>query len=138
MIDLGQTFYEERRYFFNRLTVYQIVMNPRLQGYPPAFMICKELNGTKPCEYAVGVTFLQLNQILMKRVNNSDRLTIAERLADAIVKQHKTETIRVHELLGRPLTLSGLDATTQLRRFESDPSQCGQPLYYFQLTEGVS
>jgi hypothetical protein len=135
MIDLGQTFYEEKRYFFNRLTVHQIVMNPRMEGYPPAFLICKEMRGSQPCEYAVGLSFLQLNRLLMRRVANTQRLSIAERLADAILQKQKTETIRMSELLGQPLRLNGIDATMRLRRFVSAPQQDDKPLYYFQLTE---
>lgn len=135
MIDLGQAFYEEKRYFFKHLTVHQIVMNPQLKGYPSVFLICKEMQGSKPCEYAVGVSFLQLNKILMRRVANAERLSIAERLADAILQKHKTQTIRLFDLLGRPLNLSGLDATTRVRRFISACGESTDPLYFFQLTD---
>ncbi len=134
MIDLGQVFFEQRQHFFNDLSVHQIIINPNVKGYPPIFMLCKEVRGSKPCEYVLGTSFLQMNHLLMRKVENHSRILIAERLATAIIEHKKTETISMPELLGKPLELNAVDATTRLRRFESEP-QSDKPLYFFQLTE---
>jgi hypothetical protein len=134
MIDLGQTFFEQRRHFFDQLSVHQIIINPNVKGYPPIFMLCKEVRGSKPCEYVLGSSYRQVNQLLMKKTDNNSRLLIAEKLAMAIIEHKKTETISMPELLGKPLELNAVDATTRLRKFASEPD-CDKPLYFFQLTE---
>jgi hypothetical protein len=133
MIDLGQTFYEQKQYFFNDLSVHQIVINPSIKGYPPVFMLCKEQRGTKWCEYILGANFVQLNKLLMTAMDNSTRLCLAERLAESLMPKKTTDNISVKKLLGRPLRLRGLDMTTILHRFNSETGT--SPLYYFQLTE---
>ncbi len=133
MIDLGEAFFERKQHFFDQLSVHQIIVNPDIQGYPPLFLLCKESIGTEPCEYILGGSFWHVNLLLMRRVPNLPRLKIAERLADAIIKPGKTQTISLPELLGGPLQLHGVDARTRLRKFVSEPST-DKPLYYFQLT----
>jgi len=136
MTDLGQTFYEEKRHRFNRFNVFHIVINPQLQGYPPAFMICREMRGTKPYEYAIGVSLVQLNDLLMKRATNADRLAVSELLADALMKGCQTQTLRVQKTLGHPLTLVGPDVDTTLCRFVAEPDEAEKPLYFFRLGNG--
>ncbi len=134
MIDLGQTFYEQKKFFFNDLSVHQIIINPSIKGYPPIFMLCQEHRGKRLVEYVLGATFLQLNKLLMRVVDNNTRLLLAERLADSLIPNKTTDTIQVKKVLGHPLRLSGLDMTTILHRFHSDPNEKVAPLYYFQLT----
>jgi len=136
MTDLGQTFYEEKRHRFNRLNVFHIVINPRLHGYPPAFLICREMRGTKPFEYAIGVSLMQLNNLLMMRASNSDRMAVAEMLADAVKNEDLTQTLYVRKVLGHPLTMVGIDADTTLCRFVAEPDRAEEPLYFFRLGNG--
>lgn len=135
MIDLGQTFFEENRHFFSDLSVHQIIVNPSLKGYPPVFLLCREIRGKKDCEYILAATFLQLNKLLMNAVDNRRRLLLAERLAEALIPGCKTDNIDVAKLIGGPLRISGLDMTTRLRKFFCDIPEETPPLYYFQLTE---
>lgn len=134
MKDLGQTFYEQKQFFFNDLSVHQIIINPSIKGYPPIFMLCQEQRGKQLFEYVLGATFFQLNKLLMRVVDNNTRLLLAERLAESLIPNRPTDTIAVKEVIGHSLRLSGLEMTTTLHRFQSDPKEKIMPLYYFQLT----
>jgi len=134
MIDLGHSLYR-KNYFFQKFLVHQLLVNPKTKGYPPIFLICRDRLGEKRCEFIVGLTFVQLNQLLMQAVNNEDRMDIAEKISDFLISTKKSAEISIPNLLGKPLALQGLDLSTRVRKFQIEPEQESRALYYFQLIE---
>ena len=104
-------------------------------GYPPIFLICRDRRGERRCEFIIGLTFEQLNQILMHAIDNEERNLIAEKIGDFLMSAKKSAEISIANLLGSPLTLQGLDLSTRIRKFEAEPHREDQALYYFQLLE---
>lgn len=135
MRDIGQNFYEEKAYYFNQISVSRIIINPSVRGYPPLFMVCSGNFGSKSAYYILAMSFLQLNKLLMKSVENSTRLILAEKLTDFLIPGDRSGEICVRKTLGEALTITNLDITTRVHRFNSDANTVDDPLYYFQLTE---
>ncbi len=135
MRDIGQNFYEEKEYYFSTLSVSKIIINPSVRGYPPLFMVCSGLFGSKKASYVLALNFLQLNKLLMQSLDNRSRLIIAEKLTDFLIPNDRSGEICVRKALGGELQISNIDLTTRVHRFNSDESTEGEPLYYFQLTE---
>ncbi len=134
MIDLGQSLYR-KNYFFQKFLIHQLLINPKVRGYPPIFLICRDRLGEKRCEFIIGLTFEQLNQILMQAVDNEERILIAEKIGDFLMSEKKSAEISIPKLLGKPLTLQGLDLSTRVRKFQVETDQEERALYYFQLLE---
>lgn len=134
MIDLGHSFYR-KNYSFQKILVHQLLINPQVEGYPPIFLICRDRLGEKPCEFIIGLTFEQLNQILMQAIDNDERITISEKIGDFLMSEKKSAEISILKLLGKPLTLQGLDLSTRVRKFHAEPNREDRALYYFQLLE---
>jgi len=135
MQDIGQNFYEEKAYYFNQISVAKIIINPSVRGYPPLFMVCSGNFGSKKATYILAMNFLQLNKLLMKSVENSTRLILAETLTDFLIPGDRSGEICIRKVLGEILTITNLDLTTQVHRFNSDSPAVDEPLYYFQLIE---
>ncbi|MCZ4409516.1 hypothetical protein O3Q51_11895 [Cryomorphaceae bacterium 1068] len=134
MIDLGYSLYR-KNYFFQQFLVHQLLINPKVKGYPPIFLICRDRLGEKRCEFIIGLTFEQFNQILMVAVDNKERNSIAEKMGDFLMSTKKFAEISIPKLLGKPLTLQGLDFSTRIRKFQVEPGREDRALYYFQLLE---
>lgn len=134
MIDLGHSLYL-KKYFFQKFLVHQLLINPKVKGYPPIFLICRDRLGEKRCEFIIGLTFEQFNQLLMQAVDNSDRISIAEKIGDFLMSNKKSAEFSVPKLLGEPLALEGLDLSTRVRKFKVEPERDDRALYYFQLLE---
>jgi hypothetical protein len=134
MIDLGHSLYC-KNYFFQKFLVHQLLINPKVEGYPPIFLICRDRLGEKRCEFIIGLTFDQLNQILMQAVENDARILMAEKIADFLMSTMKSAEISIPHLLGKPLALQGLDLSTRVRKFQVEPECEDRALYYFQLLE---
>ncbi|MGB6036324.1 MAG: hypothetical protein WBG42_08645 [Cryomorphaceae bacterium] len=134
MIDLGHSLYR-KNYFFQKFLVHQLLINPQVEGYPPIFLICRDRLGEKRCEFIIGLTFEQLNQILMQAVDNEERNLIAEKIGDFLMSTKKSAEISIPKLLGKPLALQGLDLSTRVRKFQTEPEREDKALYYFQLLE---
>jgi hypothetical protein len=134
MIDLGQSLYR-KNYFFQKFLIHQLLINPKVKGYPPIFLICRDRLGEKRCEFIIGLTFEQLNQILMQAVDNEERILIAEKIGDFLMSKKKSAEISISKLLGKPLTLQGLDLSTRVRKFQVETDREDRALYYFQLLE---
>lgn len=134
MIDLGHSLYR-KNYFFQKFHVHQLLINPKVKGYPPIFLICRDRLGGKRCEFIIGLTFEQFNQILMRAVENNMRISIAEKIADFLISSKKSSEISISKLLGNPLVLEGLDLSTRVRKFTVEPEREDRSLYYFQLLE---
>jgi len=135
MKDIGQNFYEEKEYYFNQISVSRIIINPSVRGYPPLFLVCTGEFGSKKAYYVLAMNFLQLNKLLMKSVENSTRLILAERLTDFLIPGDRSGEICLRKILGESLTITNLDLTTRVHRFNSDATAKDEPLYYFQLAE---
>jgi hypothetical protein len=134
MIDLGHSLYR-KNYFFQKFLIHQLLINPKVKGYPPIFLICRNRLGEKRCEFIIGLTFEQLNQILMQAVDNEERNAIAEKISDFLMSEKKSAEISIPKLLGKPLALQGLDLSTRVRKFQAEPEREDRALYYFQLLE---
>jgi hypothetical protein len=134
MIDLGYSLYR-KNYFFQKFLVHQLLINPKVKGYPPIFLICRDRLGERPYEFIIGLTFEQLNQILMQAVDNKERITISEKIGDFLMTTNKSLEISIPKLLGTPLTLQGLDLSTRVRKFQVEDNCRDRALYYFQLLE---
>lgn len=134
MIDIGQIFYEEKAFFFNKLLVYRILINPKVKGYPPLFLICRGPFGSKDGGFAIALTFLQLNRLLMQNMPNDRRLVICEQLADFLIPCDRTGEIKLDKLFGGPVRFENLDLITHVHRFRSEPAG-SEPVYYFQLAD---
>lgn len=134
MIDLGYSLYR-KNYFFQKFLIHQLLINPKVKGYPPIFLICRDRLGGKRCEFIIGLTFEQLNQILMQAVDNEERNAIAEKIGDFLMSTKKSAEISLPKLLGNPLTLQDLDLSTRIRKFQVEPGRDDCALYYFQLIE---
>lgn len=134
MIDIGQNFYEEKAFYFNRLSVFRIIINPKVKGYPPLFLLCKGRFGSKNGVFSIALNFLQLNRLMMGAMPNADRLLLAEWLTDFLLPDEHSGEINLNTLFGKPVVLESLDLTTHVQRFHSETA-CSEPLYYFQLTE---
>ena len=135
MRDIGQHFYEEKEYYFNQIAISRIIINPSVRGYPPLFMVCSGDFGSKQAYYILAMNFLQINKLLMKSVENSTRLILAEKLTDFLIPGDRSGEICIRKTLGEALTITNLDITTRVHRFNSDSTTEDEPLYYFQLTE---
>lgn len=136
MNDLGKITYEKKRHFFNSLTVHHIVINPKVTGYPPLFLICSDFCGSRPCEFAVGITFCGLNQLLMQHASAAARVAVAAALGEALSDDRHRGIIGIKREAGKALKLMQLDAETTVCRFDPDPNGCESPLYFFRLNEG--
>jgi len=134
MIDLGQSLYR-KNYFFQKFVVHQLLINPKVKGYPPIFLICRDRLGEKRYEFIIGLNLEQLNQLLMQAVANAERMTIAEKISDFLMSTRQTAEISVPHLLGSPLALQGLDISTRVCKFQMEPDRDDQALYYFELIE---
>ena len=135
MKDIGQNFYEQKEYYFREISVARIIINPSVKGYPPLFLVCNGRFGSKHGCYIVALSFLQLNKLLMNRVENGTRLTIAERLTDFLIPGERSGEICIRKILGHNLHIPNLDITTRVHKFNSDESTEFEPLYYFQLID---
>lgn len=135
MKDIGQNFYEQKEYYFREISVARIIINPSVTGYPPLFLVCNGRFGSKRGCYIVALSFLQLNKLLMNRVENGTRLTIAERLTDFLIPGERSGEICIRKILGHNLHIPNLDITTRVHKFNSDESTDFEPLYYFQLID---
>ncbi len=135
MRDIGQNFYEAKEYYFSNLSISRIIINPDVRGYPPLFMVCSGVFGSKEGVYVLALSFLQINKLLMKSVNNSLRLTVCAELADFLIPNDRSGEICLFKTLGHDLEICNVDLTTRVNRFNSDESTEGEALYYFQLTE---
>lgn len=135
MNDLGKITYEDKRHFFNRFTVHHIVINPKVEGYPPLFLICRDRYGHSPCEYAVGTTFQTLNRLLMRHAAKEDRINVAAALGHALSDPCHRGIIRMRAVAGKALTLEKIAAETTVCRFCPEPESGGTPLYFFRLSE---
>lgn len=134
MLDIGQNFFEERVFYFNRLSIFRIIINPSVKGYPPLFLICKGKFGAKVGAFGIALSFLQLNRLMMGSMPNADRLLLAEHLTDYLIPNQKSGEIKVDSIFGGPLILENLDLTTKVHHFRSDDLDA-TPLYYFQLAD---
>lgn len=135
MRDIGQNFYEAKEYYFSKLSVSKIIINPNVRGYPPLFMVCSGIFGSKKGSYVLALSFLQVNKLLMGSLNNSDRLDVAAKLAEFLIPNEHSGEICLRKTLGTDLKISNIDLTTRVHRFNSDDSTEGEALYYFQLIE---
>lgn len=132
MLDLGQALYR-KNYYFQKFLVYQLMINPKVKGYPPIFLICRDRLGAIRCEFVIGLSFAQLNELLMGAVENNDRMSIAEKIGDFLLSKEKAAEISLAPLLGKPLSLEGLDLFARVRKFQVEPDREDRALYYFQL-----
>ncbi|MCH2215794.1 MAG: hypothetical protein MK086_11525 [Flavobacteriales bacterium] len=134
MIDLGKSIYEET-HRFERISVRQILINPKIRNYPDLFLVCREIRNGKVYEYLIGLELRQLNQILMRFVENTDRIPIAERCCDFLISKKQTGEISLNEAIGKPLEISGFDLVTKVKMFSSEVGDNVNGLYYFQLLD---
>jgi len=134
MLDLGRSLYF-KNYSFHKFLVHQLLINPRVKGYPPIFLICRERIGEKCCEFILGLSFVQLNLLLMQAVDNEYRIAIAEKLGDFLISKRQSAELSIPNLLGKPLLIQGLDLSTHVRKFEVEPCKEDQALYYFEVVE---
>lgn len=135
MIDLGQTLFR-KHYFFQKIELHQILINPRIKGYPPIFLLCREKRGSKHYEFIVGMNFERLNELLMKIPESQKRLDLSAEIAKYLIPKECTAEISVPQVVGKAIVLTDLDLFTRVRRFNLDPDDVKNALYYFQVLEG--
>jgi hypothetical protein len=134
MIDLGKALYG-KNYHFDEFSFHQLIINPKWDNYPPLFMLCQGKLASRRCQFLLGISWEQMNQLLMQTMNNSSRVALAEKLGHSLANGGDEKEIHLKELLGNPLALNGLDISAKVRMFNG--KSCGIPdsLYYFQLTD---
>lgn len=135
MIDLGKSLYEDRQHFFNRIDVCRIIVNPVIKGYPPIFLICKDKRGKETVEYVIGITFEQMNNLLMHIPNSDQRICIAEELAQSLIPKPGTYEFSMRKCFGKPLRITRLEMYTTLKRFVTEPKEEASTLYFFEWVE---
>jgi len=134
MIDLGQTLFR-KHYFFQRFEIHQILLNPKVGGYPPLFLLCRERRGKQLCEFIIGLDFSKFNDLLMQISEGEKRIDLAEAVAEQLIESKPSAELSVSYITGKPLVVSDLDLFTRVRRFLADPKDAKNALYYFQVVE---
>lgn len=134
MIDLGKALYS-KNYRFHQFTLHQLVINPKWHSYPPIFMLCQGSLADQKCEFLLGITWDQLNDLLMEAMDNRSRIALSASIGESLVSKSQDREIHLKKVLGKPLSLKGLDISAKVRMFNGD--SCGIPssLYYFQLAD---
>lgn len=135
MIDLGKSLYENRNHFFDHINVGRVIVNPVIKGYPPIFLICTTRQGKQPVEFIMGLSFTQMNELLMKVKSNDQRLTVAEELASSLIPNPKTYEFSLRKFFGKPLKITGLNLKTTIKKFITEPEDEGEALYFFEWVE---
>lgn len=132
MIDLGKSLYESKNHFFDQINVGRVIVNPVLKGYPPIFLICTSRQGTQPVEFIMGISFTQMNQLLMNVKNNDQRITVAEELAQSLIPNPTTHEFSLRKFFGKPLKITGLNLKTTIKKFITEPEDENEALYFFE------
>ncbi len=135
MKDLARLNFERREHYFEQLQVVQLVLNPKVTGYPEVFLICTESKGSQQLEYALGLNLGQWNNVMMKAMDNTKRSALSESIADMLRgdSQRGCE-LKMQERLGAALTVKSACITTRLRKFITEKPSRTRPLYYYELT----
>jgi hypothetical protein len=134
MIDLAQSLYL-KQYYFKKFSIHGISINPETKEYPAIFLICRDHLGYRKCEFIVGLSFEQFNQMLMHAVENRERMALSGLIGEFLSSEKKSTEISIPNLIGAPLVLEGLDLSTCIKRFELDSDDENKALYYFQLVD---
>ncbi len=136
MIDLGKSLFEDREYRFDRLRITKLVINPEVKGYPPIFLICRDRQGGMPVEFALAVNYEQMNQLIMSVGEVSERIAVAEAIADTLIPKPRSHNYNMNELIGHHLTIRDIQIKTRLKRFITEPKDEESTLYFFEWEPG--
>jgi hypothetical protein len=135
MIDLGKSLYESKNHFFDQVNIGRVIVNPVIKGYPPIFLICTARQGKQPVEFIMGLSFTQMNQLLMNVKSIEQRLTVAEELASSLIPNPKTHEFSLRKFFGKPLKITGLNLKTKIKKFITEPEDENETLYFFEWVE---